>query len=75
MKEYITPEITTIPIDNTISLVLCSDNDGHHHHHHSPEYDEEEESSSPFKLIIEYVRYNNNFNTFIGRYRIQSLDI
>lgn len=50
-KKYYKPTITTIILDNEISLILCSDNDGNHHGHHGhrmPEYDEEENNESPF---------------------------
>ena len=50
-KIYISPTISTIIIDNEISLILCSNNEdehGHGHGHHTSEYIIEDNSDSPF---------------------------
>jgi len=40
-RPYQPPTIDIIPIDNEISLILCSDH--HHHGHHVQEFEEENE--------------------------------
>lgn len=42
-RTYQPPTIDIVPIDNEISLILCSDHDHHHHGHHVQEFEEENE--------------------------------